>query len=125
MERLYGSFTCIQGRRPNFPRILRQTKGARVEWRLLKPIRVVSGGNVGGRDGAVELTGTYSRRFPEEITRVGRLLGSDQRDIGRGGDFVDTDQKLTIGIFSCGIFSADAAGDDFCEKHPHACLNAG
>ncbi|NNJ97131.1 MAG: hypothetical protein HKP12_08220 [Gammaproteobacteria bacterium] len=42
-----------------------------MEWHLLKPIRVVSGGNVGGRDAAVEPTGTYSRRFPEEITRVG------------------------------------------------------
>ena len=46
-------------------------KGGGVEWHLLKPTRVVSGGNVGARDGAVEPTGTYSRRFPEEITRIG------------------------------------------------------
>ena len=41
------------------------------EWHLLKPIRVASGGNVGGREAAVEPTRTYSRRFPEEVTRVG------------------------------------------------------
>ena len=44
------------------------------ESHLLKPIRVVSGGNVGARDGAVEPTGTYSRRFPEEMTRIGRSI---------------------------------------------------
>ena len=27
--------------------------------------------NVGGREAAVEPTWTYSRRFPEEVTRVG------------------------------------------------------
>ena len=41
------------------------------EWHLLKPIRVASGGNVGGREAAVEPTRTYSRCFPEEVTRVG------------------------------------------------------
>jgi hypothetical protein len=30
----------------------------------------VSGGNVGGRDAAVEPTGMYSRRFPEEIPAI-------------------------------------------------------
>ena len=45
--------------------------GVGSEWYLLKPIRVASGGNVGGRDGAVEPTRTYSRRFPDELTRVG------------------------------------------------------
>ena len=48
--------------------------GVGLEWHLFKPIRVVSAGNVGGRDGAVEPTGRYSRRFPEEITRVGRSI---------------------------------------------------
>jgi hypothetical protein len=38
---------------------------------FLKPIRVASGGNVGGREAAVEPTRTYSRRFPQEVTRVG------------------------------------------------------
>jgi hypothetical protein len=38
---------------------------------LTQAIRVASGGNVGGREAAVELTGTYSRRFPQEVTRVG------------------------------------------------------
>ena len=35
----------------------------RHEWHLLKPIRVASVGNVGGREAAVEPTRTYSRRF--------------------------------------------------------------
>ncbi|NNJ98351.1 MAG: hypothetical protein HKP12_14485 [Gammaproteobacteria bacterium] len=33
--------------------------------------RFASGGNVGGREAAVEPTRTYSRRFPQEETRVG------------------------------------------------------
>ena len=33
----------------------------------LELISVISGENVGGMDAAVEPTGTYSRRFPEEI----------------------------------------------------------
>jgi hypothetical protein len=45
------------------------------EWYLLKPIRVASGGNVGGREAAVEPTRTYSRRFPEEATCVGGAIG--------------------------------------------------
>jgi hypothetical protein len=44
---------------------------SRAEWRLPKPTRVASGGNVGGREAAVEPTRTYSRRFPQEVTRVG------------------------------------------------------
>jgi hypothetical protein len=36
----------------------------------LKVIPVVSGGNVGGRDAAVEPTGTCARRFPEEMTGI-------------------------------------------------------
>ena len=35
------------------------------------PIWVVSGGNVGGTDAAVEPTRTYSRHFPKEISRIG------------------------------------------------------
>jgi len=31
----------------------------------------VPGGNVGGMDAAVERTGMYSQRFPEEIPTVG------------------------------------------------------
>jgi len=35
------------------------------------PLLAVSGGNVGGRDAAVEPTGMYSRRFPEETANSG------------------------------------------------------
>ena len=46
----------------------------RDEWHLRKPTRVASGGNVGGREAVVEPTRTYSRRFPEEVTRVGASI---------------------------------------------------
>ena len=41
------------------------------EWHLLKLIRVASGENVSGREAVVEPTRTYSRRSPEEVSRVG------------------------------------------------------
>jgi hypothetical protein len=46
------------------------------KWHLLKLISVVSGGNVGGMDAAIEPTGTYSRRFPEEMIGIIRTTYS-------------------------------------------------
>ena len=43
---------------------------------LLQLIPVVSGGNVGGMDAAAEPTGTYSRRFAEEMIGITRPTGS-------------------------------------------------
>jgi hypothetical protein len=42
------------------------------QWHSLGLISVVSGENVGGMDAAVEPTGTYSRRFPEEMIGIVR-----------------------------------------------------
>jgi hypothetical protein len=43
----------------------------------------VSGGNVGGREAAVEPTGMYSRRFPEEASDIRDHLA--RRGIGTYG----------------------------------------